>query len=93
MFEEPIFAIVGEGSFGMYIASKMVRGQTPTSDNMELKSGPWSPEEDQILVSFVQKHGHRNWLTVPKLAGEFILIFRPYLYLALLSTKLIFFGT
>ncbi|XP_030514927.2 transcription factor MYB15-like [Rhodamnia argentea] len=34
-----------------------------------LKKGPWTPEEDQILISYVQKHGHPNWRALPKHAG------------------------
>ncbi|GFP83363.1 myb-related protein myb4 [Phtheirospermum japonicum] len=36
---------------------------------MGLKKGPWSPEEDQILVSFIQQNGHGNWRALPKQAG------------------------
>ena len=35
----------------------------------EIKKGPWSREEDEILVSFIRKHGHANWRALPKLAG------------------------
>ncbi|XVF62853.1 hypothetical protein PTKIN_Ptkin09bG0042000 [Pterospermum kingtungense] len=45
----------------------MVRA--PCCDKMGLKKGPWTPEEDQILISFVQKHGHTNWRALPKQAG------------------------
>ncbi|XP_078442797.1 transcription factor MYB30-like isoform X2 [Wolffia australiana] len=34
-----------------------------------LKKGQWSKEEDDILVSHIQKHGHRNWRALPRLAG------------------------
>ncbi|KAK4427806.1 Transcription factor [Sesamum alatum] len=36
---------------------------------MGLKKGPWSPEEDQILVSYIRQHGHGNWRALPKQAG------------------------
>nr|GMD81620.1 myb-related protein Myb4-like [Ipomoea batatas] len=36
---------------------------------MGLKKGPWTPEEDQILVSYIQKNGHGNWRALPKQAG------------------------
>ncbi|KAH0851196.1 hypothetical protein HID58_094932, partial [Brassica napus] len=26
-----------------------------------LKKGPWTPEEDEKLVNYVQKHGHSSW--------------------------------
>ncbi|KAH7571848.1 hypothetical protein JRO89_XS04G0154800 [Xanthoceras sorbifolium] len=47
---------------------KMVR--TPCCEKMGLKKGPWTPEEDQILVSFVQRFGHGNWRALPKQAGR-----------------------
>ncbi|KAF7807060.1 Myb-related protein Myb4 [Senna tora] len=36
---------------------------------MGLKKGPWTPEEDQILVSYIHKNGHGNWRALPKQAG------------------------
>ncbi|XP_073119253.1 transcription factor MYB15-like [Henckelia pumila] len=45
----------------------MVRA--PCCEKMGLKKGPWSPEEDQILVSFIHKNGHANWRALPKQAG------------------------
>ncbi|KAK8502566.1 hypothetical protein V6N13_023189 [Hibiscus sabdariffa] len=45
----------------------MVRA--PCCDKMGLKKGPWTPKEDQILVSYIQKHGHENWRALPKQAG------------------------
>ncbi|KAL5542264.1 hypothetical protein UlMin_009974 [Ulmus minor] len=45
----------------------MVRA--PCCEKMGLKRGPWTPEEDQILVSFIQKNGHGNWRALPKQAG------------------------
>ncbi|XAR57428.1 hypothetical protein NMG60_11025570 [Bertholletia excelsa] len=45
----------------------MVRA--PCCEKMGLKKGPWAPEEDQILISFIQQHGHGNWRALPKQAG------------------------
>lgn len=45
----------------------MVRA--PCCEKMGLKKGPWSPEEDQILVSYIHHHGHGNWRALPKQAG------------------------
>ncbi|KAK8688546.1 hypothetical protein V6N13_087308 [Hibiscus sabdariffa] len=36
---------------------------------MGLKKGPWAPEEDQILINYIQLHGHGNWRALPKQAG------------------------
>ncbi|KAG2309918.1 hypothetical protein Bca4012_024432 [Brassica carinata] len=44
-------------------------GRSPSSDGSGLKKGPWTPEEDEKLVNYVQKHGHSSWRALPKLAG------------------------
>lgn len=33
---------------------------------MDRIKGPWSPEEDELLLSLVEKHGPRNWSTISK---------------------------
>ncbi|XAR48558.1 hypothetical protein NMG60_11031415 [Bertholletia excelsa] len=43
-------------------------GRYPSDDN-GLKKGPWTPEEDEKLVDYIQKHGHGSWRALPKLAG------------------------
>ncbi|PON55475.1 MYB transcription factor [Parasponia andersonii] len=45
----------------------MVR--TPCCEEMGLKKGPWSPEEDRILISYIQQFGHANWRALPRQAG------------------------
>ncbi|RVW26292.1 Transcription factor MYB39 [Vitis vinifera] len=35
-----------------------------------LKKGPWTPEEDQKLVEYIQRHGHGSWRALPKLRTE-----------------------
>ncbi|XP_074562742.1 transcription factor MYB30-like [Curcuma longa] len=45
----------------------MVRA--PCCEKMGLKKGPWTPEEDRLLVSYIEKHGHDNWRALPKQAG------------------------
>ncbi|KAK4274110.1 hypothetical protein QN277_017390 [Acacia crassicarpa] len=44
-------------------------GRSPCCDENGLKKGPWTPEEDEKLVQFIQKHGHGSWRALPKLAG------------------------
>ncbi|KAK6243771.1 hypothetical protein QUC31_010180 [Theobroma cacao] len=44
-------------------------GRSPCCDENGLKKGPWTPEEDSILVDYIQKHGHGSWRALPKLAG------------------------
>ncbi|KAJ8769551.1 hypothetical protein K2173_005154 [Erythroxylum novogranatense] len=45
-------------------------GRSPCcGDESGVKKGPWTPEEDQKLVKYIQKHGHGSWRALPKLAG------------------------
>lgn len=39
-----------------------------------VKKGPWTPEEDLMLVSYIQEHGPNNWRTVPSNTGNYLLI-------------------
>ncbi|WZZ38031.1 hypothetical protein YC2023_034290 [Brassica napus] len=43
--------------------------RSPCSDDSGLKKGPWTPEEDEKLVNYIQKHGHSSWTALPKRAG------------------------
>ncbi|KAK4253510.1 hypothetical protein QN277_010174 [Acacia crassicarpa] len=47
----------------------MGKGRAPCCDKTKVKRGPWSPEEDLKLITFIHKHGHDNWRALPKLAG------------------------
>ncbi|KAK4775040.1 hypothetical protein SAY86_009975 [Trapa natans] len=40
-------------------------GRPPCCDQNGLKKGPWTPEEDIALVSYIQQHGPGNWRSVP----------------------------
>ncbi|XP_010937443.1 transcription factor MYB93 [Elaeis guineensis] len=42
-------------------------GRSPNENG--LKKGPWTPEEDQKLVQYIQKNGHGSWRALPRLAG------------------------
>ncbi|XP_023000788.1 transcription factor MYB102-like [Cucurbita maxima] len=44
-------------------------GRAPCCDKNGLKKGPWTPEEDQKLIDYIQKNGHGNWRTLPSNAG------------------------
>ncbi|KAK6786849.1 hypothetical protein RDI58_015374 [Solanum bulbocastanum] len=44
-------------------------GRAPCCEKMGLKKGPWTPQEDSILISYIQNNGHSNWRALPKLAG------------------------
>nr|WRO64710.1 MYB transcription factor protein [Rosa persica] len=40
-------------------------GRPPCCEKVGIKKGPWTPEEDIILVSYIQEHGPGNWRAVP----------------------------
>ncbi|XP_042374160.1 transcription factor MYB60-like [Zingiber officinale] len=44
-------------------------GRSLCCDKVGIKKGPWTPEEDIVLVSYVQKHGPGNWRSVPVNTG------------------------
>ncbi|XP_040381977.1 transcription factor MYB30-like [Oryza brachyantha] len=41
----------------------------PCCDKEGVKKGPWTPEEDLVLVSYIQEHGPGNWRAVPTRTG------------------------
>jgi len=49
--------------------------KNPCCERMGMRKGPWSAEEDQILISHIQTYGHGNWRALPKQAGEHKLTF------------------
>ncbi|RLM75577.1 myb-related protein Myb4-like [Panicum miliaceum] len=44
-------------------------GRAPCCEKMGLKKGPWTSEEDKVLVAHIQRFGHGNWRALPKQAG------------------------
>uniref|UniRef100_A0A0E0M169 Uncharacterized protein n=1 Tax=Oryza punctata TaxID=4537 RepID=A0A0E0M169_ORYPU len=44
-------------------------GRPPCCDKVGVKKGPWTPEEDLMLVSYIQEHGAGNWRAVPTNTG------------------------
>ncbi|XP_054799665.1 transcription factor RAX2-like [Prosopis cineraria] len=45
-------------------------GRAPCCDKANVKRGPWSPEEDATLRTYVQTHGTGgNWIALPRKAG------------------------
>ncbi|KAK4764184.1 hypothetical protein SAY87_013622 [Trapa incisa] len=42
---------------------------TPCCSKVGLKRGPWTPEEDELLSSYINREGEGRWRTLPKSAG------------------------
>ncbi|KAJ3669015.1 hypothetical protein LUZ60_010965 [Juncus effusus] len=47
----------------------MGRPQCPCCEKIRVKKGPWTPEEDGILFSYIQQNGPGNWRSVPTNTG------------------------
>ncbi|CAK7326119.1 unnamed protein product [Dovyalis caffra] len=45
----------------------MVKSQC--CEKVGLKKGPWTPEEDQKLLAYIEEHGHGSWRALPARAG------------------------
>ena len=51
-------------------------GRSPCYEaDQGLKRGPWTAEEDQKLLVYIEQHGHGSWRALPAKAGNFEMIF------------------
>ena len=55
-------------------------GRGPCCDKNGVKKGPWTPEEDDKLTTYIQLQGPGNWRSLPKNAG--IYIFEKYIVIS-----------
>ncbi|PIN13295.1 Transcription factor, Myb superfamily [Handroanthus impetiginosus] len=44
-------------------------GKPNDNAKVELKKGPWTREEDQKLLAYIEEHGHGSWRSLPAKAG------------------------
>ncbi|XP_061370892.1 transcription factor MYB106-like [Gastrolobium bilobum] len=44
-------------------------GRSPCCEKVGLKKGPWTPEEDQKLMAYIEQFGHGSWRALPAKAG------------------------
>lgn len=63
-------------------------GRSPCCDKDGIKKGPWTPEEDIILVSYIQQHGPANWRSVPTNTGIFVYVLSLFLFFMLSCSRL-----
>ncbi|KAK4746581.1 hypothetical protein SAY87_025618 [Trapa incisa] len=46
-------------------------GRAPCCDKANVKKGPWAPDEDAKLKSYIEKHGTGgNWIALPRKVGR-----------------------
>jgi hypothetical protein len=67
-------------------------GRAPCCEKTGLKRGPWTQEEDQLLVDYIKNNGHGSWRSLPKLAGTYnVMVSRTFCYVhSRLSMKNLF---
>eukprot|EP00249_Psilotum_nudum_P029667 c4081_g1_i1 orf=3-242(-) len=46
-------------------------GWAPSCSTGVWRKGPWSPDEDALLINYIEANGMRNycWRSIPRLAG------------------------
>ncbi|KAL4195726.1 hypothetical protein AMTRI_Chr04g179740 [Amborella trichopoda] len=44
-------------------------GRSPCCSKLGLNKGPWTPEEDFLLINYINAHGEGGWTNLPKKAG------------------------
>lgn len=48
-------------------------GRAPCCDKANVKKGPWSPEEDATLKTYIEKNGTGgNWIALPQKIGTLL---------------------
>jgi hypothetical protein len=67
-------------------------GRAPCCDKANVKRGPWSPEEDAALKTYLETHGTGgNWMALPGKAGLFLSLslshLSGYSFMLLISIK------
>ncbi|KAK4759017.1 hypothetical protein SAY87_020318 [Trapa incisa] len=50
-------------------SSALANNKTSCCSKVEIKRGPWTAEEDEILSDYVKREGEGRWRTLPKRAG------------------------
>ncbi|KAL5219406.1 hypothetical protein ABZP36_020090 [Zizania latifolia] len=55
----------------------MARLRPPCCDESSVKKGPWTREEDEKLVAYVEKHGHGSWRCCKSCRLRWINYLRP----------------
>jgi transcription factor MYB, plant len=49
--------------------------QQQQEEEMELRRGPWTLEEDNLLMNYIACHGEGRWNLLALCSGEFISFF------------------
>jgi hypothetical protein len=60
--------------FADHFSKQVTMGRSPCCDKVGLKKGPWTPEEDQKLLAYIEEHGHGSWRALPAKAGDLYML-------------------
>lgn len=65
---------------GVNEVSEGKMGRKPCCDKHGVKRGAWTPEEDEILIDYINKNGQGKWRSLPKHAGFsfFFFLFKDF---------------
>lgn len=47
----------------------------PNEKEIELRRGPWTLEEDTLLIHYIASHGEGHWNMLAKCAGTFLSLY------------------
>lgn len=53
-------------------------GGSGSSGETEVRKGPWTMEEDLILINYIANHGDGVWNTLAKSAGSFNFLLKNF---------------
>lgn len=48
-------------------------------EDLDLRRGPWTVEEDFTLINFIAHHGEGRWNSLARCAGKYSLSFPTYI--------------
>jgi myb proto-oncogene protein len=57
------------GSSAAAEASMAMAAATASEDEGDLRRGPWTVQEDMLLVDYISKHGEGRWNSLARCAG------------------------
>ena len=62
-----------------------------TSQDPEVRKGPWTMEEDLILINYIANHGEGVWNSLAKAAGKHIFRSTFFFLFFVFSSSFLFF--
>ncbi|KAK9265681.1 hypothetical protein L1049_004095 [Liquidambar formosana] len=53
----------------MDVGGRRCRGAVQSEEEMDIRKGPWTEEEDSVLTNYISIHGEGHWNTLARCAG------------------------